>query len=83
MELKLFETVLSREGLFAILFTFLFLYFLRTTRQREKDRNAEAKEFRKQIGDDLKLIQANTTFIVSTLKLVLEKELKRRKKDEL
>jgi BhlA-like holin len=76
MDVKLFEAVLSREGLFAILFTFLFLYFLRTSNEREKERDKELADFR----DDLKQINANTTFVVSTLKIVLEKEIGRREK---
>lgn len=80
MDVTLFERFLKTESIWAILFCFMFLYFLRTTKKREEERTREMKEFRKSLENDIKLIHANTSFIVTTWKVVLEKELNRRKK---
>jgi BhlA-like holin len=81
MDLSLFNYFLKSDSLWAILFCFMFLYFLKTTKDHEKERSKELQEFRKNLENDIRLIQANTNFVVQYFKLVLEKELKRRKKD--
>jgi BhlA-like holin len=79
MDLKLFEYFLNTQGVWAILFVFTFLTILINNAKREKDRKDELKEFKDDLANDIKLIHANMTFVVTTLKIVLEKELKRRK----
>lgn len=81
MDLSLFNYFLKSDSLWAVLFCFMFIYFLKTTKDREKERSKELQEFRKNLENDIRLIQANTNFVVQYFKLVLEKELKRRKKD--
>jgi Na+/melibiose symporter-like transporter len=73
---------LENEGTWAILFCFMFLYFLKTTRDRERERAKELREFRKKLEEEITIISANTTFIMTTWKLVLEKEMSRRRKKE-
>lgn len=81
MEASLFSYFLKSEGTWAILFCFMFLYVLRVLNMRYKDQQEELKEFRTKLEEDIKLIQANQQFITSTWQLILEKEVKRRKKD--
>lgn len=81
MDISLFDYFLKSDSVWAILFCFMFLYFLKTTRDREKERKNEIKEFKKQLQEDIKLIHANMTFITTYIKIMLEKEQKRRKKD--
>jgi Na+/melibiose symporter-like transporter len=81
MDISLFDYFLKSDSVWAILFCFMFLYFLKTTRDREKERKNELKEFKKQLQEDIKLIHANMTFITTYIKIMLEKEQKRRKKN--
>lgn len=81
MELKLFEKFLNTQSIWAILFCFMFLYFLRVSSKREEERTKELQDFKAHIENDIKLIHANTSFIVTTWKVILEKEIKRRKKE--
>ena len=79
MEVSLFKYFVENEGVWAILFCFMFLYFLKTYRDREKERSKELREWRKELQHDIEQINANTTFIVTTWKVILEKEINRRK----
>jgi Na+/melibiose symporter-like transporter len=81
MDLSLFDYFLKTDSVWAVLFCFMFLYFLKTNNDREKERTKEVKEFKKQLQEDIKLIHANLTFVVTYYKIMLEKEAKRRKKE--
>jgi Na+/melibiose symporter-like transporter len=81
MDVNLFNWFLKQDSAWAILFCFMFLMFLKTTNDREQEHKKQLEEFQSKLETDIRTIQANTNFVVSCLKLILEKELKRRKKD--
>lgn len=76
---KLADYFISTGNMWAILFVFSFIFMIITNARRENERRSELKEFRNKLDEDLNKLKLNSDLILQTWKLMIERELKRRK----
>ena len=79
--LQTIEYFIANEGPWAILFVSLFAFTIRSNNQREEKMRAEMKEQRTSTRSQLNAIQQDTTLMLETWKLIIERELERRERN--
>jgi BhlA holin family len=77
---EVMQFFINTQSPWAILFVFLLGYIITTNARRETERRNELKEFRQGMEKDLDYLKQNTHLMLETWKIIIQRELDRRKK---
>ena len=76
---KLLDYFITTNNMWAILFVFSFIFMIITNGRREEERRQELKEFREKLEADIEQLKQTSNVILETWKVLIQRELKRRK----
>ena len=75
---KTLDYFISTQSPWAVLFVLLFSYTIITNARRERERRAEVKDIRDSLEAKMNSLLQNTSLMLETWKLIIERELERR-----
>lgn len=78
---KVLDYFIATQSPWAILFTLLLGYTILTNARREEERRNELSELRKSMEDKLNTLLTNSQLQLETWKIMIERELERRKQE--
>ena len=76
---KILDVFIATGNMWAVIFVFLLIFTLITNTRREEERRQELREFRENIEKNMNQILMNSNLILETWKVLIQRELKRRK----